>query len=390
MYHKYLKSTSINSINYINNSSFNKIFNNFLNQVKMSELQIEKVIESEVEKPKKISVFEKLLPLWVLLCIIAGILLSQLIPQISEGIDALQIGGISIPIGICLFLMMYPAMLNIQASELKKLGKNPKPIILTLVSNWLIAPFVGLAMVNLFLQGTSNTIKELTVAIILLSSSPCTAMVLVWGWMAKGNQEQNVVNTSLNTISIIFLYVPMVTFLTGIKNIQIDWILLLISLVFFIGLPLFLGILSKRLIIASKGEDWFNNTYRPFVGKISIIALLTTLLVLFSLNGDVLINNPNYLLLVSIPLLVGFSIVVGYNVIMTKIFKLKYKEAVITVIIGSSSHFEIAIATAIAIYGIGSIAALGTTMGLFWEVPVMLSIVYLGRYLEKKGFWKTN
>ncbi len=390
MYHKYLKSTSINSINYINNSSFNKIFNNFLNQVKMSELQIEKVIESEVEKPKKISVFEKLLPLWVLLCIIAGILLSQLIPQISEGIDALQIGGISIPIGICLFLMMYPAMLNIQASELKKLGKNPKPIILTLVSNWLIAPFVGLAMVNLFLQGTSNTIKELTVAIILLSSSPCTAMVLVWGWMAKGNQEQNVVNTSLNTISIIFLYVPMVTFLTGIKNIQIDWILLLISLVFFIGLPLFLGILSKRLVIASKGEDWFNNTYRPFVGKISIIALLTTLLVLFSLNGDVLINNPNYLLLVSIPLLVGFSIVVGYNVIMTKIFKLKYKEAVITVIIGSSSHFEIAIATAIAIYGIGSIAALGTTMGLFWEVPVMLSIVYLGRYLEKKGFWKTN
>ncbi len=356
----------------------------------MSELQIEKVIESEVEKPKKISIFEKLLPLWVLLCIIAGILLSQLIPQISEGIDALQIGGISIPIGICLFLMMYPAMLNIQASELKKLGKNPKPIILTLVSNWLIAPFVGLAMVNLFLQGTSNTIKELTVAIILLSSSPCTAMVLVWGWMAKGNQEQNVVNTSLNTITIIFLYVPMVTFLTGIKNIQIDWILLLISLVFFIGLPLFLGILSKRLVIASKGEDWFNNTYRPFVGKISIIALLTTLIVLFSLNGDVLINNPNYLLLVSIPLLVGFVIVVGYNVIMTKIFKLKYKEAVITVIIGSSSHFEIAIATAIAIYGIGSIAALGTTMGLFWEVPVMLSIVYLGRYLEKKGFWKTN
>ena len=356
----------------------------------MSELQIEKVIESEVEKPKKISIFEKLLPLWVLLCIIAGILLSQLIPQISEGIDALQIGGISIPIGICLFLMMYPAMLNIQASELKKLGKNPKPIILTLVSNWLIAPFVGLAMVNLFLQGTSNTTKELTVAIILLSSSPCTAMVLVWGWMAKGNQEQNVVNTSLNTITIIFLYVPMVTFLTGIKNIQIDWILLLISLIFFIGLPLFLGILSKRLVIASKGEDWFNNTYRPFVGKISIIALLTTLIVLFSLNGDVLINNPNYLLLVSIPLLVGFVIVVGYNVIMTKIFKLKYKEAVITVIIGSSSHFEIAIATAIAIYGIGSIAALGTTMGLFWEVPVMLSIVYLGRYLEKKGFWKTN
>ncbi|MFX0042675.1 MAG: arsenic resistance protein [Candidatus Hodarchaeota archaeon] len=356
----------------------------------MSELQIEKVIESEVEKSKQISFFEKFLPLWVALCIVIGIILSQIIPGISEAIDSLKIGEISIPIGICLFLMMYPAMLNLQASELKKLGKNPKPIILTLISNWLIAPFIGLAMVNLFLQGTSNTIKELTVAIILLSSSPCTAMVLVWGWMAKGNQEQNVVNTSLNTITIIFLYVPMVTFLTGIKDIPIDWVLLLVSLVFFIGLPLFIGILSKRLIIASKGEDWFNNTYRPFVGKISIIALLTTLIVLFSLNGDVLINNPDYLLLVSFPLLVGFVIVVGYNVIITKLFKLKYREAVITVIIGSSSHFEIAIATAIAIYGIGSIAALGTTMGLFWEVPVMLSIVYLGRYLRKKGFWESN
>jgi ACR3 family arsenite transporter len=356
----------------------------------MSELQIEEVIESEVEESKQISFFEKFLPLWVALCIVVGIVLSQIIPGISEAIDSLKMGEISIPIGICLFLMMYPAMLNLQASELKKLGKNPKPIILTLISNWLIAPFVGLAMVNLFLQGASTTIKELTVAIILLSSSPCTAMVLVWGWMAKGNQEQNVVNTSLNTITIIFLYVPMVTFLTGIKNIPIDWILLLVSLIFFIGLPLFLGILSKRLIVASKGENWFNNIYRPFIGKISIIALLTTLIVLFSLNGDVLINNPNYLLIVSIPLLVGFAIVVGYNVLMTKLFKLKYREAVITVIIGSSSHFEIAIATAIAIYGIGSIAALGTTMGLFWEVPVMLSIVYLGRYLRKKGFWKTN
>jgi len=338
---------------------------------------------------KKINYFEKLLPLWVALCIFVGIALSQLVPQVSEAIAALQIGSISIPIGICLFLMMYPAMLNLQASELKKLGKNPKPIILTLISNWLVAPFVGLAMINIFLPGSSDTIRQLAVAIILLSSSPCTAMVLVWGWMARGNQEQNVVNTSLNTITIIFGYVGMVSLLTGIKNIPIDFWLLLISLIFFIGLPLFLGVITKRIIVSSKGLDWFNNKYRPFVGKISIVALLTTLVVLFSLNGEVLIGNPDLLLLVTIPLLVGFVIVVGYNVIMTKLFKLKYREAVITVIIGSSSHFEIAIATAVAMYGIGSVAALGTTMGLFWEVPVMLAIVYLGRYLGKRGFWKS-
>jgi ACR3 family arsenite transporter len=349
---------------------------------------IENLEEKEDQKSRKINYFEKLLPLWVVICIFIGILLSQLIPQISKAIDSLQIGGISIPIGICLFLMMYPAMLNLQVTELKKLGKNPKPIILTLISNWLVAPFVGLAMVNIFLPGDSIAIRQLSVAIILLSSSPCTAMVLVWGWMAKGNQEQNVLNTSLNTITIIFGYVGMVSLLTGIKNIPINTWLLLVSLIFFIGLPLILGILSKKFIVRSKGLEWFNGTYRPFVGKVSIVALLTTLIVLFSLNGDVLINNPDLLLLVSIPLLVGFVIVVGYNILITKVFKLKYKEAVITVIIGSSSHFEIAIATAVAIYGIGSVAALGTTMGLFWEVPVMLSIVYLGRYLGKIGFWK--
>ena len=347
-------------------------------------------LEETKEESRKINYFEKLLPIWVVLCIIIGIILSQFVPEISQAINSLQIGGISIPIGICLFLMMYPAMLNLQASELKKLGRNPKPINLTLISNCLIAPFVGLAMVNIFLPGTTESIIQLKVAIILLSSSPCTAMVLVWGWMAKGNQEQNVINTSLNTITIIFLYVGMVSLLTGIQNIPINPWLLLISLIFFIGIPLLLGLVSKRLIITSKGLSWFNDSYKPFVGKISIIALLTTLVVLFSLNGEVLLDNPDLLLLVSVPLLVGFVIVVAYNVFITKIFKMKYKEAIITVIIGSSSHFEIAIATAVAMYGIGSVAALGTTMGLFWEVPVMLIMVYLGKFLGKRGFWKSN
>jgi len=340
---------------------------------------------SEKEKEKNIGFFEKFLTVWVALCIVIGIILSQVFPGISEAIDSLKIGDISIPIGICLFLMMYPAMLNLQVSELKKLGKNPKPIILTLISNWIIAPIVGLVMTLIFLRGQ----EQLIVAIILLSSSPCTAMVLVWGWMAKGNQEQNVINTSVNTITIIFLYIPMVSLLTGIQNIPINWILMIVSLIFFIGLPLLAGIVSRRLIVKSKGEDWFNDTYRPIVGKISIVALLTTLVVLFSLNGNVIINRPDLLLLISIPLLIGFAIVVGYNILITKLFKLKYREAVITVIIGSSSHFEIAIATAIAMYGVGSIAALGTTMGLFWEVPIMLLMVYLGKYLKKTGFWKS-
>ncbi|MHA1652245.1 MAG: ACR3 family arsenite efflux transporter [Candidatus Helarchaeota archaeon] len=338
------------------------------------------------KKSEGLSKFEKYLFLWVGICIIIGIIISQTVPGIGEAIDSWQIRGISIPIAICLFLMMYPAMLNINATELKKLGKNPQPIILTLVSNWIVAPIVGAGLAAIFLQGN----EQLIVAVILLASSPCTAMVLVWGYLAEGNQEQNVITTSVNTITIIFGYVPLVALLTGIQNIPIDRVALLISLVVFIGLPLLLGVVSKKIIVNRKGEEWFNNTYRPFIGNVAIIALLTTLIVLFSLNGTSLIENPQELILVSIPLLLGFAIVVGYNLLITKLFRLKYREAIITVIIGSSSHFEIAIASAVAIYGVGSVAALGTTMGLFWEVPIMLSVVYLGKYLRKRNFWLSN
>jgi arsenite transporter len=330
------------------------------------------------------SKFEKYLALWVALCMGLGLLLSQTIPGIGETINSWNYRGISIPIGICLFLMMYPALLNLQVSELKKLGKNPKPIILTLVSNWIVAPIVAAVLANLFLKGED----QLMVAVILLGSSPCTAMVLVWGRLASGNQEQNVIITSLNTITIMFLYVPIVSLITGIQNIPIDRWALFISAMVFIGVPLILGIITKRLIISTRGETWFHGVYRPIIGKVATGALLMTLVILFSLNGQVLLNHFDLLLLVSIPLLLGFVIVVAYNIITTRIFGLGYKEGIITVLIGSSSHFEIAIAAAVSMYGVGSKAALGTTMGLFWEVPIMLGLVWLGKKLDKKGFWR--
>lgn len=324
--------------------------------------------------------------LWVLLCMGIGLLLSQTIPGIGETINSWQIHGISIPIGICLFLMMYPALLNLQVSELKKLRKHPKPIILTLLSNWIVAPVIAALLAHFFLKGQ----EQLIVAVILLGSSPCTAMVLVWGKLADGNQEQNVVNTSLNTITIMFLYVPVVALLTGIQNIPIDRWQLVISAVVFIGVPLLIGMLTKWLIIRRKGETWFHGVFRPAVGKVSSGALLMTLVVLFSLNGSVLLKNIDLLGLVSLPLLLSFIIIVTYNIIITRLFKLRYKEAIITVLIGSSSHFEIAIAAAVAMYGVGSLAALGTTMGLFWEVPIMLGLVQLGKYLNRRKFWNND
>lgn len=343
--------------------------------------------ESKSDEPKQgkdLSTFEKYLPLWIGICMLLGIILSQVVPSIGETIDSWQFAGISIPIGVCLFLMMYPAMLNIQGSELRKLGKNPKPIILTLVSNWIVAPIIGFILAQTFLPGN----EQLIVAVILLSSSPCTAMVLVWGYLAEGNQEQNVVNTTLNTVTILVLFAPLVAIFTGISNIPIDRMLLVISVFVFIGVPLVLGIVSRRVLVNWKGEEWFQEKYRPAAGNVALLALLTTLVVLFSLNGMVMLQHPDLLVLVSIPLLLGFVIVVGYNLVITRVAKLAYKEATITVIIGSSSHFEIAIATAVSIYGVGSIAALGTTMGLFWEVPIMLGLVYLAKYLRKRDFWK--
>jgi ACR3 family arsenite transporter len=312
-----------------------------------------------------------------------GLLLSQTVPGVGETIGSWEVGGVSIPIGICLFLMMYPAMLNLQMAELRKLRANPKPILLTLFSNWIFSPLVHLALASLFLRGN----PQLMVAVILLGSSPCTAMVLVWGKLAGGNQEQNVVNTSLNTLTIIFLYVPVVALLTGMQNIPIDRVMLAISAGVFIGAPLVLGVVSKRLLVRAKGLEWFDRAYRPFVGKVTIVALLVTLIVLFALNGEVLLHHFDKLLLVSIPLLIAFPVVLGFNLLVTRLLKFRYREAIISTIIGSSSHFEIAIASAIGMYGVGSLAALGTTMGLFWEVPVMLSVVYLGKALGRRGFW---
>jgi ACR3 family arsenite transporter len=336
------------------------------------------------ENKAGLGAFEKYLAAWVVACMAVGLTLSQYLPGLSQAIDGWQVRGISVPIGICLFLMMYPALLNLKLEELRKLAENPKPIVLTLFSNWVIAPIVTVILANIFLSGHD----QLIVSLILLGSSPCTAMVLVWGGLAEGNQEQNFITTSLNTVTIMVLYAPVVSLLTGVQRIPIDRVVLAASVLVFIGLPIVLGYLSKMYLTRAKGDEWFHGVYRPAVGKVSMLALLTTLVVLFSLNGDVLLNNPDLMVLISVPLLVGFFVVVGLNLLITRFAGLAYREGIVTVIIGSSSHFEIAIATAVSLYGLGSQAALGTTMGLFWEVPIMLSLVWLGKRLDGRGFWK--
>ncbi len=354
----------------------------------MSELKNSIQPESSGKKAG-LNFFEKYLVVWIALCIVVGIVLSQFVAGLAKAIDDVKIGNVSIPIGICLFLMMYPAVMNLRKEELKKLRKSPMPILVTLLMNWGFVPLLGALLAGWLLADE----PQLIVAVILLHASPCTAMVLVWGYLAGGNQEQNVVNTSINTISIIFLYAPVVGLMLGFQNIvfdrtiAVDWVALLITAAVFIGIPIIAGYYTRKSVIRRKGEPWFNNVLKESLGKVAIVALLLTLVILFSLNGNTMIANPILLWRVSVPLLLSFAIVVSINLMLTKLLKMTYKTAIIVVLIGSSSHFEIAIATAITLYGVGSLAALGTTMGLFWEVPVMLSLVYLGKYLGKKGFW---
>jgi ACR3 family arsenite transporter len=336
-----------------------------------------------------LSFFEKYLVVWIAICIVAGIALSQFVPGIAAAIDSVKIGQVSIPIGVCLFLMMYPAVMNLRKEELKKLRKNPLPIFITLFMNWILVPLLGALLAGWLLSDE----PQLVVAVILLHSSPCTAMVIIWSYLGRGNQEQCIVNTSINTVSIIFLYAPVVGLMLSFQNlvfstaITVDWVALLITAGVFIGIPIVAGYFTRKTVIKRKGETWFNDVFKNALGKVAIVALLMTLVILFALNGNTLIANPVLLWKVSVPLLLSFAIVVTINILITKLARFKYREAIVVTLIGSSSHFEIAIATAIGLFGINSIAALGTTMGLFWEVPVMLSLVYFGKWLGKKRFW---
>jgi ACR3 family arsenite transporter len=265
---------------------------------------------------------------------------------------------------------------------LKKVVAHPKPILITLISNWLVVPPLRLLMTRLLLQGN----EQLIVAI-LLGIAPCTAMVLIWGLLADGNQEQNFVNTSLNTLIIIVLYAPLVKFYTGIQNIDLSWMDLLISSAVFIGSPFLVGLISRNVLVNRKGKDWFNKKYIPFMNKVAMVALLTTLIVLFTLNGQALIAHPDLMVVVSSILLILYPVIALVNILITRALRLEYRDASIAVIIGSSSHFEIAIATAITLFGVGSQAALGTTMGLFWEVPTMLTLVYVLKKLRDRKFY---
>ncbi len=269
--------------------------------------------------------------------------------------------------------MMYPTVVGISFSDVKKATKFPKPMFITIIANWAIAPPLSALYANLFLRGN----PELIAGAILLGISPCTAMVLWWIKLAKGNLGQGLVNTAVNALLMIALYGAEAAFYLGVSSIQVPWDLIVWSVILFIAVPVSLGAITRRMLLSSKGEAWFEGRFRPTLGKISIAALLTTLIVMFSLKGDVILTEPLTVALIAVPLLAHYASMIAITYVTSWLANLDYESSAPSVLIGSSSHFEVAIAVATTLFGLGSGAALATVIGPLMEVPLMLSLVKL-------------
>jgi ACR3 family arsenite transporter len=346
------------------------------------------------ESTKKLSIFERYLTVWVLLCIIGGIILGKAAPAVATRLNDFSLYQVSIPIAVCLFFMMYPIMVKIDFSQVMKSAKTPKPVLLTLFINWAIKPFTMFAIAYFFLgylfkdflPGTEilangeevELWRSYIAGTILLGIAPCTAMVLMWGYLAKGNDGLTLVMVAINSLMMLFLYGPLGGLLLNVNSMPVPWQTMLFSVAIYVALPLIAGYWSRKWIIKSKGMDWFNDKFLHWLTPISITALLLTLVLLFSFKGEVIINNPLTIFWIAIPLIIQtlFIFAIGYFVF-ARWLKLSYQDAAPVALIGASNHFEVAIATAILLFGLSSGAALATVVGVLIEVPLMLMLVSL-------------
>jgi ACR3 family arsenite transporter len=371
---------------------------------------------------KGLGFFERYLTVWVLLCIGGGILLGKLAPGIAHGLDgmALVVGGapvVSVPIAVCLFFMMYPIMVKIDFGEVIKAGRSVKPVSLTLVVNWAIKPFTMYAICLLFLgvlfrqfigpeavdlvkmplgldlpvgasYGAGTVVlhegaKLLEVPLwrsylagcILLGIAPCTAMVLVWGYLARGNDGHTLVMVAINSLAMLVLYGVLGGFLLGVGRLPVPWQALLLSIGVYVALPLVAGFVSRKWIIAARGKDWFEEKFLHLLTPVTIVALLLTLVLLFSFKGEVILGNPLTILWIAVPLFLQTVLIFGLTYTAARWLGLSYRDAAPSAMIGASNHFEVAIATAVMLFGLSSGAALATVVGVLIEVPVMLMLV---------------
>ena len=332
---------------------------------------------------KQIPFFERYLTLWVALCIAGGVLIGHLAGDSMAFLSDMEIYNVNIPIAILIWLMIYPMMLQIDFSSIKGVGKAPKGLILTLVVNWLIKPFTMAFFAWIFFDKLYSAYIEPDLAgeyiagAILLGVAPCTAMVFVWSYLTDGDPNYTLVQVSVNDLIILIAFVPLVGLLLGITNVTIPYETLVSSVVIFVVIPLVAGVITNKSMIARKGEVWFKNEFLPKFKPVSVIALLLTLVLLFAFQGPNILNNPLIIVLIAVPLIIQTYFIFFIAWFGGRKFNLPHAVCAPASMIGASNFFELAVAVAIALFGLESPAALVTVVGVLVEVPVMLSLVAL-------------
>jgi ACR3 family arsenite transporter len=338
---------------------------------------------SEAPGKKKMAFFERYLSVWVALCIGVGILIGYLAGDDISFLSDMEIYKVNLPIAILIWMMIYPMMLQIDFSSIKGVGKAPKGLIMTVVINWLIKPFTMAFFAWIFFEHLYSAFidpemaGEYIAGAILLGAAPCTAMVFVWSYLTDGDPNYTLVQVSVNDLIILVAFIPLVGFLLGIADVTIPYGTLAASIIIFVVIPLVAGVITNKILVAQKGEKWFQEVFLPKFKPVSIIALLLTLILLFAFQGPNILDNPIIILLIAVPLIIQTYFIFFIAWFAGKKLKLSHAVCSPAAMIGASNFFELAVAVAIALFGLQSPAALVTVVGVLVEVPVMLSLVAL-------------
>ena len=341
-----------------------------------------------------ISVFQRYLTVWVIMCMVIGILIGKFLPQIPDFLNRFEYAKVSIPMAILIWLMIYPMMMKVDFQSIKNVGKNPKGLFVTWITNWLIKPFTMYAIASLFFFVifkafiTPDLATEYLAGAVLLGAAPCTAMVFVWSSLTKGDPAYTVVQVATNDLIILVAFIPIVKFLLGVSNVTVPWDTLILSLILFVVIPLAGGMLTRYLVTKKKGKDYFENTFVKKFDGITTIGLLLTLIMIFSFQGNVILENPLHIVLIAVPLILQTFLIFAIAYAACKLLKLPHKIAAPAGMIGASNFFELAVAVAVALFGTTSPAALATTVGVLTEVPVMLFLVKVAN--STKGWFKND
>ena len=334
-----------------------------------------------MSKQGGLAAFERYLSVWVALCILAGIGIGWLFPAFPEALKRAEIAHVSIPVAMLIWLMIYPMMLRVDFTSIRAVGRSPKGVWLTLIVNWAIKPFTMAGMAALFFFVIFRTwipaelAAEYYAGAILLGAAPCTAMVFVWSYLSLGDPAYTLVQVAVNDLVLIVLFAPIVKGLLGLSSIHVPYSTIFLSVVLFVGVPLGLGVVSRLWLVRAKGKAWFEATFLPRLRPVTITGLLLTLVILFSFQGRTILRFPAHIVLIAVPLLLQTLLIFSIAYAAAWILRLPHNVAAPAAQIGASNFFELAVAAAIALFGLESGAALATVVGVLVEVPIMLSLV---------------